>query len=266
MQALVSAPAATPAQGDFAAYRGARWLGDDYRFAVLPSLNSLVLLRRRAADRRDRSTLLVVAEPDLRTNRTRFAALPSTAALQAAIAASPAYREAHFVTGAEASESTLRTMSAEGRLLGPNLVFNTHGLSASAARSFGAASPALVLTASGEDDGLLSPGEVLALRLDADWVMLLACESAAGEANGGDPLSGLASAFFNAGARSLIVSHWRVEASATLEFAAQFVAQDARLGSAARLQHAGAAVRAGRPHWAHPAFWAPFSIVGDGVG
>ena len=57
------------------------------------------------------------------------------------------------------------------------------------------------------DDGYLSASEIARLKLDADWVILSACNTAAGEAKGAAALSGLARAFFYAGARSLLVSH-----------------------------------------------------------
>ena len=63
------------------------------------------------------------------------------------------------------------------------------------------------------DNGYLSASEITELRLDADWVILSACNTAGGEA-GGDALSGLARAFFYAGARALLVSHWAVDSNA----------------------------------------------------
>jgi CHAT domain-containing protein len=77
------------------------------------------------------------------------------------------------------------------------------------------AEPELILTppseATTEDDGYLSASEIAGLKLDADWVILSACNTAAGGAPGGEALSGLARAFFYAGARSLLVSHWAVD-------------------------------------------------------
>ena len=77
------------------------------------------------------------------------------------------------------------------------------------------AEPGLILTPPGEatpeDDGYLSASEIAGLKLDADWVILSACNTAAGGAEGAEALSGLARAFFYAGARSLLVSHWAVE-------------------------------------------------------
>src|ERR1700693_4253462 len=60
------------------------------------------------------------------------------------------------------------------------------------------------------DDGLLQASEVAQLKLNADWVVLSACNTAAEDRPGAEALSGLARAFFYAGARSLIVSHWPV--------------------------------------------------------
>jgi CHAT domain-containing protein len=81
--------------------------------------------------------------------------------------------------------------------------FATHGLLAGEAEAIAAAKaePALILTppdeASEEDDGLLTASEVALLRLDADWVILSACNTAAGDATfGAESLAGLARAFF----------------------------------------------------------------------
>ena len=79
----------------------------------------------------------------------------------------------------------------------------------------GTSEPGLILTPPKEqtdlDDGYLSASEVAALKLDADWVILSACNTAAGGAEGAEALSGLARAFFYAGARAMLVSHWSVD-------------------------------------------------------
>src|SRR5262249_53744432 len=62
-------------------------------------------------------------------------------------------------------------------------------------------------------DGLLGMQEVLGLKLDADWVVLSACNTAAGNGAGSEAVSGLGRAFFYAGARSLLVSNWPVESA-----------------------------------------------------
>src|SRR4029079_13630546 len=94
--------------------------------------------------------------------------------------------------------------------------FATHGLVAGDLS--GLAEPALVLTppAAGSDthDGSHTASEIAVLKLNADWVVLSACNTAAGSTEGAEALSGLARAFFYAGARSLLVSHWSVFSTA----------------------------------------------------
>ena len=85
----------------------------------------------------------------------------------------------------------------------------------------GLAEPALVLTPpdvpTEADDGLLTASEIATLKLNADWVVLSACNTAAGGGEGAEALSGLARAFFYAGARALLVSHWAVYSRAATE-------------------------------------------------
>ena len=87
----------------------------------------------------------------------------------------------------------------------------THGLVAGEIK--GLAEPSLALTLPKNpndiDDGLLTASEVAQLKLNADWVVLSACN--AGDKPGAEALSGLARAFFYAGARALLVSHWAVD-------------------------------------------------------
>ena len=135
------------------------------------------------------------------------------------------------------------------------------------------------VTGDKDEDGLLTMDEILALRLNADWVVLSACNTASGNGAGAEAVSGLGRAFFYAGARALLVSNWPVEsASARLLTTDLFArqAKDPALPRAEALRQtmlelidrgvAGGA--GGRPSYAyaHPLFWAPFSLIGDGAG
>src|ERR1700730_14539812 len=91
------------------------------------------------------------------------------------------------------------------------------------------------------DDGLLTASEVAQLKLNADWVVLSACNTAAGEKPGAEALSGLARAFFYAGGRSLLVSNWEVE---TRSAVALMVGTFAALAADPKLSHAEALRRA----------------------
>ena len=101
--------------------------------------------------------------------------------------------------------------------------FATHGLVSGDLERFAQsqAEPALVLTIPREpteyDNGLLQAREIALLKLNADWVVLSACNTAADDKPGAEALSGLARAFFYAGARSLIVSHWEVDSNGTAD-------------------------------------------------
>ena len=170
------------------------------------------------------------------------------------------------ITGAAATERRVRESDlAQYRVV----AFATHGLLPGELRC--QAEPALALsppaTPTKGEDGLLDASEVATLKLDADWVVLSACNTAGPDGTlGGESLSGLARAFFYAGARALLVSHWAVASGPTVDlttgmFAAH--ARDSGIGKAEALRRAQAALRA-RPQTAHPFFWAPFVLVGDG--
>jgi CHAT domain-containing protein/tetratricopeptide (TPR) repeat protein len=174
--------------------------------------------------------------------------------------------------GAKATEAAVKRLSARGILSGyATLHFATHGLVAGALK--GLAEPALMLTPpaapSEEDDGLLTASEVTQLKLDADWVVLSACNTAAGGAEGAEALSGLARAFFYAGARALLVSHWEVESGAAVALTTGAFAaaqKDPRIGRAEALRRSMLALSTDQadPRNAHPSVWAPFVLVGEG--
>lgn len=178
------------------------------------------------------------------------------------------YPQALVRTGAQATETAVRGTDAAALSRARFVVFSTHGLMAGS--SF--VEPGLVLTppeqATEADDGYLTASEAAQLRLNAEFVVLSACNTAASDGRpGGEGLSGLARAFFYAGARSVLVSHWEVSDSATTALISDtFAALDAPgadVGDRARaLQHGMKAVRANR-EWRHPAFWAPFTLVGE---
>jgi len=149
--------------------------------------------------------------------------------------------------------------------------FATHGLVAGEVN--GLSEPALVLTLpdrpTSEDDGLLTASRVAKLKLDADWAVLSACNTAAGDKPGAEGLSGLARAFFYAGARALLVSHWPVDSDAAVRLttgAFSELTAHPGIGRAEALRRSMKALIADRssPRNADPAVWAPFVLVGEG--
>jgi CHAT domain-containing protein/tetratricopeptide (TPR) repeat protein len=178
-----------------------------------------------------------------------------------------------ILLGERASETGLKLKNSRGELIDYKVFhFATHGLVAGDLLEL--SEPALILTppivASEEDDGLLTASEVAQLKLDADWVVLSACNTAAGGAEGGETLSGLARAFFHAGARAMLVTHWEIDSEAavaltTTAFAAMKDAPGIGRAEAMRRSMARLAGGQSRPSAAHPSIWAAFALIGEGA-
>ena len=129
----------------------------------------------------------------------------------------------------------------------------------------------------GKEDGLLTMGEILGLKLNADWVVLSACNTGAGEGAGAEAVSGLGRAFFYAGTRALLVSNWAVETTSAKTLTTELFCHqtaDPNLSRSEALNRTmldlidklGYMDDQGRMvfSYAHPIFWAPFNLVGDG--
>ena len=279
------------------ALRSAPWLIRRQALSVLPSVQSLGSLRKFAAsgaavkpffgigdpvlvgpdaerpDKRGASPRAAAASvqpaalyrdglADIRALR-QLVPLPETAAELQAVAVTLRAGPGAIVLREEATETRVKAAA-----LGDYHVihFATHGLVAGDLD--GINEPALVLTpppvATPADDGLLTASEIATLKLDADWVVLSACNTAAGEKVGADALSGLARAFFFAGARALLVSHWSVYSQAAVQLTTRTFANLAatpRIGRAEAFRRAMLTIiDEGLP----PSYWAPFVIVGEG--
>ena len=143
------------------------------------------------------------------------------------------------------------------------------------AAALGLSAPAV---AGVEGDGLLTMDEILGLRLNADWVVLSACNTASGQGAGSEAVSGLGRAFFYAGARALLVSNWPVETTSARALTTDLFRRQQTSPGISRAQalqqtlnglidrgefvdaDSGQAVFS----YAHPIFWAPFTLIGDG--
>ena len=127
---------------------------------------------------------------------------------------------------------------------------------------------ALALTPGGGEDGFLTASEIIDLRLNARVVVLSACNTATGGVPGAEALSGLVQAFLYAGARALLVSHWPVESRSaarlmTDTFRALGAAPERGLARAQQAAILSMIDAPADPRWSHPAYWAPFVLVGS---
>jgi len=291
--------------GDPTILRNTKWLADRYALIQLPSLQSLVYIRTFGADAdaEDKASYAGFGAPLLggvaqtrgarsaplaavdaaelvgaaRANAgtpfmapealRRLAALPGTESeLKLVQAALGADEDALFLAERMTEPALRRTDLSRIRILH----LATHGFTSEEAGSL--AEPGLVFTppqrARPDDDGYLAASEVVGIDLtSAHWVILSACNTAAPSGNTGETgLSGLAQAFFYAGAESLLISHWPVfDDIAPLLTVETLRRSKAGRSRAEALQAAMRKIREDpKLDAAHPAVWAPFTLVGEG--
>lgn len=280
--------------------RDVDWLIKSHAVTVLPSVASLKSLRAAQSASHAQKPLIGFANPvfdpklaarsepilasvqaaqgDVAERKLRggegdireLEPLPQSETELRKVAASVHARDSDLRFAASASVTEVKRAALDDYRI---VYFATHGLMAGQAARYeqAGAEPALVLTTpvapNAFDDGLLKTSDVLQLKLDAEWVVMSACDTAAGGEPGAEPLSGLARAFFYAGGRSLLVSNWAVDtdAAATLMADTFAAATDPRLSHAEALQSAMLKMIGDpdHPQWADPFYWAPFSVIGE---
>jgi CHAT domain-containing protein/tetratricopeptide (TPR) repeat protein len=204
--------------------------------------------------------------------------LPETADELCQVARRLGVPDSEILLGANATEARVKDLSEQGRLADYAIVhFATHG--ALAGQVQGSTEPGLILTpppkgtsdpkALARDNGFLTASEISTLKLDADWVVLSACNTAGAEGQGAEALSGMARAFFYAGARALLVSHWEVGSDAAVKLTTRAFAElkvHPEIGRAEAMRISmRELIEKGTPAEAHPSLWAPFVVVGEGA-
>jgi len=249
------------------------WLVRDMAVTLLPTTSSLRVLRTARAGGPDgRDPYLGIAPGDFRSGdgpagrRGGLAPLPGTLKEVRSLSEILGASSGGTVTGERASEDFVKTAPLQNYRV---LSFATHGLLAGevAKLTDGAIrEPALAFAPSdGREDGLLTATEAATLRLNADWLLLSACNTAAASDEFSSGYSGLTRAFFFAGAKSLLVSHWSVDDGSALTLMLETVrgaANGPSRDKASALRRAMLTLMA-EPAYNHPFFWAPFSLIGD---
>ena len=251
-----------------------RWLIEDHAITTLPTTSSLRALRQGDVAQRgdERRPFLGIAPVEFDGSDAgspmRGAALPSlpgTGDEVRLISAILGAGRDGTVIGPAASEANIKSADLSRYEV---LSFATHGLLSREAeeRTDGRITEmALALGAGDGEDGFLTASEAATLRLNADWVVLSACNTAAGSGDDAQGLSGLARAFFFAGARAMMVTHWYIDDEVTPALIGDTMERYATrddISRAQALRQAQLAMLSDREH-AHPYYWAPFSVVGD---
>lgn len=282
-----------------ATYEKADWLVRTKTISYTPSLRAFTALRGGKSRPVPRQALLAFGDPALvghtpkageaspfaaLANNCRqggampagllraLAPLPDTARELNVVAMSLGSKADSLFLGGNATEENLRKQTLDDYRV---LYFATHGLLPGELRC--QAEPGLVLSpppgaqqTNTALDGLLESSEIASLRLNADLVVLSACNTAAsdGRFGGGDALSGLAEAFFHAGARNMLVTHWQVPSAATAELMSGLFTslRESNGGSVGESLRKAQNSLFAKGATAHPFFWAAFVVIGDGLG
>ena len=252
-----------------------RFLIEDHDITYAPSASSLGSLPRGAGAKR--RELLAFGDPVFSPEQARptevaglvrgvygragvgLPALPSTRVEVERLAALYPAEQRKVYLGRDASEAALKGEKlAEYR----RLHFATHALLDEQAPWRSGVVLSLVNT--GDEDGVLQMNEIFNLDLDAEMVVLSACQTGLGKLVRGEGMIGLTRAFLYAGSPRVVVSLWEVNDLATADFMAAFY-QAMRRGAvpAAALREAKLSfLRSDTPAYRHPYFWAPFVLIG----
>jgi CHAT domain-containing protein len=300
---------------DLSAYRQVPWLIRSHRISNLPSVTTCVTLRSQPAppfrarafvgfanpifdpgqtednpateEALDKSVgsrgrvalrAIVATEKLMSADLTVLPALPETAdevlSMAKVLGADP---QLDVFLGSRATEQQVKTMDLTPYRI---LAFATHGLKPGDLD--GLLQPALALSSPRATDtdgnGFLTMGEIMSLRLNADWVILSACNTGAGDGAASEAVSGLGQAFFYAGARALLVSNWPVETHSAKRLTTNMLAIQALKPDVSRAEALRQAMlrlldtgtykdpTSGEVWYSygHPIFWAPFTLIGEG--
>lgn len=218
-----------------------QFLGERFQISYAPGASVLLSLRRPAGLAGAR--LLAVADPGIPAAGPEVAAIAKLFPGRARVVADDLAREADVKAWARDYEV---------------IHLAVHG-------KFDAGEPLLsylALGRGGGDDGRLTAAEIFGLPLDRSrLVVLSACETGRAEATHANELLGMVRALIYAGAGTLVLSYWEVDSAATALWMQAFyeAAQSRPLAEAART--ALARVKA-RPEFAHPYYWAAFTMIG----
>jgi CHAT domain-containing protein len=302
--ALASLPLAALVTGPASDVQGAPWLVKDFAIAQTPGAAAFVTLRNVDAKAPAARPLIGFGDPQFRLGAPatpakantapkarnllvaanaaqastysvdkgfRYASMPALPetrdeliALATALGADP---KGDLVLGAAATRrAVLTTPLADRRVV----AFATHGLMPGEIPSLSKPALAMAATDDPNESPLLNLDDVLSLKLNAQWVVLSACNTAGGERDGA-AMSGLVRGFFFAGTRSVLATQWAVESEAARQLVGQTfanVAKDPKAGRATSLRAAQLAMidgTLGGGGYAHPFYWAPYTLFGDPI-
>lgn len=187
------------------------------------------------------------------------------------------------VTGADFTDTGLLASASGGAYLDYKVIhFATHGIPETRLPGgCGTVPPSLITTVAPvagnapiTSDGFLTFSDVAQMRLDANLVVLSACDTAAGVSNetgrlsgqeeSGETLDGLVRAFITAGSRSVLATYWQVPASSDTDRLIQTFYRSGRVYDMGQALSIAQRSLIGSPLTSHPYFWGAYVLIGDG--
>lgn len=236
----------------------------DYSLFYAPSLSVLNEMALRTRQQSSRESLIALGNPVVERNKKLkldLHPLPEAEAEVSAVATAVRTRMKKVFVGPQADEKTFKALAPQYA----TIHLATHGVldNRDPLNSY------LLLTKTDNDpdnDGLLQAREIIDMRLNADLAVLSACETGNGRISPGEGVIGMSWAFFVAGARSVVVSQWRVNSGSTSQLMKSFYQALARqedlkgLNKSQALRQASLHLLKDR-RYRHPFYWAGFVLV-----
>jgi CHAT domain-containing protein len=255
-----------------------RYLIENAAISYTPSLSVLreVRLAKKNKQAPAKASLLALGNPDLGNQSIETAKfvkmdielhpLPEAATQVRALGRLYGPTLSKVYTGPTAREELVKEQSARYRILH----LATHGILNDLSPMYSHVMLSQTPTKN-EEDGLLEAWEMMNLDLNADLVVLSACETARGRVGAGEGVIGMTWALFVAGCPRTVVSQWKVEASSTTalmvefhkRFKTRYGGRQPAVSTAEAMRQAALKVMRNPKH-AHPFYWGGFVVVGDG--
>jgi CHAT domain-containing protein len=285
--ALASVPWAATLIEPAASLSTAKWWGSNKSISATPGASSIVLSRSIASKLGDKP-FMAFADPQFSNqpvnaraaatrgklvrsssgvfDYTKVTPLPETLdearAVASALHADPA---TDVISGSAATRSRVLAEKLDNRRV---VAYATHGVLPGEIPRITKPALAMAFEGKGTEDSLLTTDDIVTLRLSADWIILSACNTGLTESGTGEAVSGMARAFFAAGAKSILATQWAVESESAKLLVVETLgtyANNPALGKAQALASAQRSMIEGK-HGAlfqHPFFWAPYFMIGE---
>ena len=254
-ESVIFIPAGALFEVPFAALQDERgnYLIDKHTILTAPSLG---VLAQTAKIQPQGKNALIVGNPTMPTPRAVYgeSQLKSLGYSQTEASQIAKLYQTDALIGAQATEAAIKPQLANYRVIH----LSTHGI----LNQQLVGESAIVLAAGGGEDGYLTVNEILDLKLNADLVVLSACDTGRGEIKG-DGVIGLSRALMTGGTRSLIVSLWAVDDRSTSELMQGFYRQW-REGKQSKAEALRGAMLAVRDKYPAPYHWAGMTLMGEG--